>query len=199
MPPLSLHVLVCRQLVKGERRKLPKRKKIGHILYEWADALVYSLIFIVLLFTLVLRVTSVIGHSMQPTLYENDTLVLSKLFYTPENGDIVVITKKSFRDEPIVKRIIATQGQTIDINFDTGEVILDNVVLNEPYINSITAEQGDMEFPLTVPQGFVFVMGDNRNQSTDSRFSEIGLIDNRMIMGKVLFRLLPLDRIGAVK
>jgi signal peptidase I len=186
-------------LDEGGRRALPKRKKFGIFLYEWADALVYSLIFIVLLFTLVLRITSVIGHSMEPTLYENDTLVLSKMFYTPKNGDIVVITKTSFREEPIIKRIIATEGQTVDINFETGEVILDGVVLDEPYINSPTMEQGDIEFPLTVKKGFVFVMGDNRNRSTDSRFSEVGLVDKRMIMGKVLFRLLPLDRFGTVK
>ena len=177
---------------------LIKENRFGKILYEWADALVYALIFIVLLFTLALRVTSVEGQSMEPTLYQDDTLILSKLFYTPEYGDIVVITKTSFREEPIVKRIIATEGQLLDIDFDKGEVSVDGVILDEPYINALTTVSGDMVFPLTVPDGYVFVMGDNRSHSTDSRFSVVGLIDERMIMGRVLFRLLPIDRFGKV-
>jgi signal peptidase I len=176
-----------------------KENKFGNILFEWADALVYALIFIVLLFTLLLRVTSVIGYSMEPTLYEKDTLILSKLFYKPKVGDIVVITKASFSEDPIVKRIIATGGQTVNIDFATGKVYVDDQLLDEPYISDITRAEGDMSFPLYVPEGYVFVMGDNRNYSTDSRWSVIGLIDERMIMGRVLFRILPLSSIGAVK
>jgi len=184
--------------MKTEMESGLEAEKFGKILYEWADALVYALIFIVLLFTLILRVTSVEGYSMEPTLYNNDTLILSKLFYTPKRGDIVVITKTSFREEPIVKRIIAVGGQSVDIDFNRGIVYVDGVEQSEPYINAPTQREGDMSFPLVVPEGFVFVMGDNRNNSTDSRFSIIGLIDERMIMGRVLFRILPFDRIGTV-
>ena len=168
------------------------------MLYDWADALVYALIAIVLLFTLLIRMTGVIGDSMKPTLHQNDKLIISNLFYTPKQGDVVVVTKKSFRTEPIVKRVIATAGQTIDIHFDTGAVYVDGVLLEESYIAEATVRSGDMTFPLYVPEGYLFVMGDNRNHSTDSRFSEVGLIDERMVLGKVLFRVFPLNAIGSV-
>lgn len=173
-------------------------EKPASMLYDWADALVYALIAIVLLFTLLIRMTGVIGDSMKPTLHENDKLIISNLFYTPKRGDVVVVTKKSFRAEPIVKRVIATAGQTIDIQFDTGAVYVDGVLQEEPYIADATVRSGDMTFPLYVPEGFLFVMGDNRNHSTDSRFSEVGLIDERMVLGKVLFRVFPLNAIGSV-
>ena len=173
-------------------------EKPASMLYDWADALVYALIAIVLLFTLLIRMTGVIGDSMKPTLHQNDKLIISNLFYTPKQGDVVVVTKKSFRTEPIVKRVIATAGQTIDIHFDTGAVYVDGVLLEESYIAEATVRSGDMTFPLYVPEGYLFVMGDNRNHSTDSRFSEVGLIDERMVLGKVLFRVFPLNAIGSV-
>lgn len=175
-----------------------KPEKSSSVLYDWADALVYALIAIVLLFTLVVRMTGVIGDSMKPTLHENDKLMISNLFYTPKQGDIVVVTKKAFREEPIVKRIIAVAGQTVNIDFETGQVFVDGVLQEETYIAEPTTRKGDMEFPLYVQEGYLFVMGDNRNHSTDSRFSEVGLIDERMVLGKVLFRLFPLNDIGSV-
>lgn len=175
-----------------------KDGKPSSLLYDWADALVYALIAIVLLFTLVVRMTGVIGDSMQPTLHENDKLIISNLFYTPKAGDIVVVTKKSFREEPIVKRIIATAGQTVNIDFETGELFIDGVLQEESYIAAPTTRPGDVQFPLYVEEGYLFVMGDNRNRSTDSRFSEVGLIDERMVLGKVLFRVYPLSGIGSV-
>ena len=183
---------------QNSHREAETPEKPASMLYDWADALVYALIAIVLLFTLLIRMTGVIGDSMKPTLHENDKLIISNLFYTPKRGDVVVVTKKSFRPEPIVKRVIATAGQTIDIQFDTGAVYVDGVLQEEPYIADATVRSGDMTFPLYVPEGFLFVMGDNRNHSTDSRFSEVGLIDERMVLGKVLFRVFPLNAIGSV-
>lgn len=110
----------------------------------------------------------------------------------------MVVTKKAFREEPIVKRIIAVAGQTVNIDFETGQVFVDGVPQEETYIAEPTTRKGDMEFPLYVQEGYLFVMGDNRNHSTDSRFSEVGLIDERMVLGKVLFRLFPLNDIGSV-
>ena len=178
--------------------KVETPEKPASMLYDWADALVYALIAIVLLFTLLIRMTGVIGDSMKPTLHQNDKLIISNLFYTPKQGDVVVVTKKSFRTEPIVKRVIATAGQTIDIHFDTGTVYVDGVQLEESYIAEATVRSGDITFPLYVPEGYLFVMGDNRNHSTDSRFSEVGLIDERMVLGTVLFRVFPLNAIGSV-
>ena len=183
---------------QNSRPETETPEKPASMLYDWADALVYALIAIVLLFTLLIRMTGVIGDSMKPTLHQNDKLIISNLFYTPKQGDVVVVTKKTFRTEPIVKRVIATAGQTIDIHFDTGAVYVDGVLLEESYIAEATVRSGDMTFPLYVPEGYLFVMGDNRNHSTDSRFSEVGLIDERMVLGKVLFRVFPLNAIGSV-
>ena len=183
---------------QNSRPEAETPEKPASMLYDWADALVYALIAIVLLFTLLIRMTGVIGDSMKPTLHQNDKLIISNLFYTPKQGDVVVVTKKSFRTEPIVKRVIATAGQTIDIHFDTGAVYVDGVLLEESYIAEATVRSGDMTFPLYVPEGYLFVMGDNRNHSTDSRFSEFGLIDERMVLCKVLFRVFPLNAIGSV-
>ncbi|MDL2274241.1 signal peptidase I [Oscillospiraceae bacterium OttesenSCG-928-G22] len=168
-------------------------------LYDWAQALVFALVFVVLLNTFVVRIIGVDGHSMMQTLHDGDRIVLSGLFYEPEPGDIVVLTKKSFRSEPIVKRVIAVAGQTIDINFITHEVFVDGVLQDEPYINEPTVERGDMEFPLTVEEGCIFVMGDNRNRSTDSRWSTIGMVDTRAVLGKVYFRIYPFNNISRIQ
>ena len=174
-------------------------EETSSMLYDWADALVYALIAIVLLFTLVFRMTGVVGGSMQPTLYEGDKLIISNLFYEPEQGDVVVVTKQSFRNEPIVKRVIAVAGQTVNIDKTTGEVYIDGVLQEEDYVNeAVNYVFGDMEFPVYVEEGHIFVMGDNRNHSTDSRMTEVGLIDTRMVLGKVLFRIFPVTSIGSI-
>jgi signal peptidase I len=176
-----------------------KDESTASMLYEWADALVYALIAIVLLFTLVFRMTGVVGGSMQPTLYENDKLIISNILYEPKPGDIVVVTKRSFREEPIVKRVIAVAGQTVDLDKTTGAVYIDGVLLEEDYVSEkLTYELGDMQFPIYVEEGHIFVMGDNRNHSTDSRNTAVGLIDTRMVLGKVLFRIFPITSIGSV-
>ena len=139
------------------------------------------------------------------TLHERDILVISKLGYEPENGDIVVISMDNdYFKEPIVKRIIAMGGETVDINFDTHEVKVtgkDGItrILDEDYILSATATAADVSFPLQIPEGYMFVMGDNRNGSTDSRDSRIGLIDERQILGHVVLRVFPIQDFGVVR
>lgn len=166
--------------------------------FEWGEALVVSLTAIILLFTFVVRLIGVDGSSMYPTLHDRDKVFMSNLFYTPAKGDIVVLTKESFIEGPIVKRIIATEGDTVDIDFMTGTVTVNGEVLDEPYINEPTYTAIDMTFPQTVPEGCVFVMGDNRNKSSDSRDTRLGMVDERYILGHVLVRILPFDRIGAI-
>ena len=183
----------------NEQREKQKqgRKKDGD-LFDWLETFVTALVACILIFTFVGHTVGVIGPSMQQTLQEGDRLVISRLFYTPKAGDIVVLRKDSFRSEPIIKRIIATEGQTVDIDFDEGVVYVDGVALDEPYVNAPTYEPEDFTEPVTVPEGCVFVMGDNRNRSTDSRTDSIGCVDVRYILGKALFRLTPLDKFGSI-
>ena len=171
----------------GEKR-IPGRE-----LYEWVQALVRSVLVVVMLFTFVIRLIGVDGSSMVPTLQHQDRLlVVSSLLYDDYRyGDIVVLRKQSFMDSPIVKRVIATEGQTIDIDFSTGSVYIDGVLLEEDYINEPTWTEEGMEFPLTLGEGELFVMGDNRNRSTDSRSCEVGTIDRRYVIGKAAFLLFP--------
>ena len=165
----------------------------GRDLYEWVQALVCSVLAVVLLFTFVIRLIGVDGHSMVPTLQDRDRLlVLNSLLYDDyQYGDIVVLRKNTFLDDPIVKRVIATEGHTVDIDFSTGTVWVDGEQLEEDYINEKTYLEEGTEFPLTVPEGSVFVMGDNRNHSSDSRDSRLGTVDCRYIIGKAVFLAFP--------
>ena len=161
--------------------------------------LVFLLAVIMLIFVLFLRMVIVDGSSMNMTLLHGDYLLLmgNTCSKNPEYGDIVVISKDSFDDgTPIVKRVIATEGQIVDIDFHAGVVYVDGTALDEPYVNTPTNIEGGMQFPLTVADGCVFVMGDNRNRSRDSRYPEIGLIDKREILGKALFLICPGDPDG---
>ena len=156
--------------------------------------LVYMLMGIFLVFLLLFRVIVVSGDSMYSTLLDGDyLLLLGNVFYQePEHGDIVVISKESFdHGTPIVKRVIATEGQTVDIDFENGIVYVDAVALNEPYINSLTTMNEGNHFPLTVEDDCVFVLGDNRGVSRDSRDPVIGQIDKREILGKAVFLMIP--------
>lgn len=165
----------------------------GRDLYEWIQALVTSVLTVVLLFTFVVRMIGVEGHSMVPTLQEGDRLlVLSSLLYHHyQYGDIVILRKESFSRDPIVKRVIATEGQTVDIDFEAGAVTVDGTLLDEPYINELTFTPEGTEFPLTVPEGCIFVMGDNRNASTDSRSTRLGTVDTRYVIGRAVMIVFP--------
>ncbi len=173
---------------------------------------VYLLSIVMILFLLVFRVVVVSGSSMKQTLVDGDyLLLLSNTFYRqPQHGDVVVISKESFDDgKPIVKRVIATEGQTVDIDFETGTVYVDGQEQVEDYINERTYLDEGTRFPLTVAEGCIFVLGDNRGVSRDSRDPVIGQIDTRQVLGKALYLFLPgtdkgtqqrdFDRVGAVR
>lgn len=174
--------------------------------------LLYMIVTIFIIFLLVFRVIVVSGSSMYDTLIDGDyLLLLSNLFYRePQQQDIVVVSKESFDNgTPIIKRVIATEGQTVDIDFDAGVVYVDGQPLEEPYVHTPTNVQEGMIFPLTVEENCIFAMGDNRNHSLDSRDPSVGQIDKREILGKAIFLFLPgvdeghsgpdFDRIGAIK
>ena len=164
--------------------------------------LVYLLAGILLALLLLFRIVIVSGPSMNNTLIDGDyLLLLSSVFYQdPKYGDIIVASKDQFKNgEPIVKRVIATEGQTVDIDFSAGVVYVDGQALDEDYILTPTNMKEGMSFPLTVDEGCLFVMGDNRNISKDSRNPEIGLVDTREVLGKVIFLILPGTNGGEVK
>lgn len=178
-------------------------KKLVSELYDWVEIFVITISLIFVIFTFFARIAYVDGPSMNETLHDKDTLVVSNLLYTPKQGDIIVFqSPDSGIAGGIVKRVIATAGQTVDIDFDTWTVTVDGEKLDETYVNF---EEGrkmrsfDVTFPVVVPEGTVFAMGDNRNHSNDSRGSQIGFVDTRFIFGHVLFRLTPLSNIGTIK
>ncbi len=172
-------------------QKPPKVSRGWLFFYEWLDSVIGAILIIFLLFTFLYRPVGVDGASMVPTLEDGDWLAVSTLTFRPKTKDIVVITQPNDVHEPLIKRVIAVGGDTIDINFASHKVIVNGEVLNEPYIAEETSRKFDTDFPITIPPGYVFVMGDNRNQSKDSRASGIGLIDERYILGKAQFRFIP--------
>lgn len=176
-----------------EIKQEDQRKSPGRDLYEWVQALVCSVLAVVVVFTFLIRLIGVDGHSMLPTLQDGDRLlVLNSMFYHDyQYGDVVVLRKDTFLDEPIVKRVIATGGQTVDIDFASGTVYVDGVPLEEDYVNDLTFLEEGTEFPLTVPEGSIFVMGDNRNHSNDSRDSRLGTVDSRYVIGRAVFLAFP--------
>lgn len=182
---------------------------------DMAESVLYAVFLVLLIFTFLFRISVVEGSSMVPTLEENDRLIVSNIFYKPEQGDIITINCENahlFSDSSqtevieapglnkrIVKRIIATGGQKIDIDFDLGIVYIDDVQIYESYIADLTTyDENAFEYPLTVPEGYLFVMGDNRLRSKDSRHPEVGLIKTDDIAGHVIFRISPFDKFGFI-
>ena len=171
-----------------------KQTAKGRDLYEWVQSLVGSVLVVVAIFTFVIRMMGVDGHSMLNTLQHGDRLLVvnSLLYHDYKYGDIVILRKDGvFDDDPIVKRVIAVEGQTVDIDFTEGIVYVDGEVLEEDYIREPTYVAEGTEFPLTVPEGSIFVMGDNRNGSSDSRDYRLGTVDTRYVIGKAAFLLFP--------
>ena len=167
--------------------------------YEWIQCLIVALAICVVLFLFFVRVIDVKGTSMVPTLQNADKMLVSGLFYKPKAGDIVVFKKDQYNpNKALVKRVIATEGQTINMDFENGVVYVDGEPIEEDYINDLTKTKLDFIGPQTVPEGCVFCMGDNRNMSTDSRKKEIGMIDSRLILGKVYMVIFPIDSFGSV-
>lgn len=166
---------------------------------EWLEALVFAFVMIVLIYTFLFRIITVNGSSMAATLNWYDRIAVQCVGYKPQHGDVIVVDSYSKYGNPLVKRIIAMEGDTVDIDSSTGAVIVNGEVLNEPYIGGAVTTQADVDFPLTVPEGNVFVLGDNREISLDSRSSEVGMIDTRNILGKAVIRIYPFKEIGIIK
>lgn len=185
------------------QKKPPAAKEI----FEWLDVLATAIISVVIIFSLLFRVATISGDSMTNTLQSGDKVIITNLAYTPKRGDIVVISRNlnnsvesvTTGQVPIIKRVIAVAGQTVNIDFEKGVVSVDGVELDEPYTRTPTNAPGNVEFPVYVPEGYIFVLGDNRNDSLDSRYTQIGdggLVDVRYVLGHAVFRVFPFSSAG---
>ena len=171
--------------------------------YDWLQMLTFVLVGVVLVFTFLGMVIGVSGTSMYPTLHHQDIMVIQRVGYTPAQGDVVVLRKDSFLEEAIVKRVIAVAGQEVEIDYDANTVYVDGVALDEPYINQededVMVERSGMVYrEFTVPKGCIFVMGDNRNGSTDSRYAELGMVDTGYVLGRALCVAFPFSHIQSL-
>ena len=189
-----------REEERAEREALSPAQRARRELYDWIQSLMAALIFCVLLFSLVLRLIDVSGPSMNPTLYEGDKILVSDLFYKPKAGDVVVFrnVNENNEEKALVKRIVATEGQEINIDFEKGVVYVDGEPLDEPYAAEPIHSKLDFIGPKTVPEGCVFVLGDNRNSSRDSRARSIDMVDERLIVGRVYAVVYPIGEIRVV-
>ena len=191
------------ELPHTEGEKAPRRK--GSDLFEWLQLLMGCVLAAVVLFNYFARLTRVDGDSMNNTLRDGEMMLIWSLGYQPQQGDIVVLNKTDqvtdqlLHSRAIVKRVIATGGQIVDIDYMTGTVYVDGVALDEPYIKEEMYLPGAPTMQNThweIPEGSIFVMGDNRNASTDSRHEMVGPIDQDYILGKVVFALWPMEKFG---
>ncbi len=186
-----------------QKEELPPREKWKRSVLEWTETIVMAIVLVAVMFTFIIRIITVDGGSMNPTYYDGDRVLVSGYAGEIERGDVVIIVNAL--KEPIIKRVIATEGQTVDFDLSIGEVTVDGVpVPGEKFgiENGITIlpDYGELlEFPQTVPENCVFVLGDNRRNSTDSRFAEVGMVDHRNILGKVVFNLYPFSQMGVVE
>lgn len=170
-----------------------KNKKSMAGIFDLVSIIALAIIAVALSFTFVFRTITVVGSSMYPTLRNGDRIILTAFYTEPEYGDIVVTGQPCEEPVPdvLVKRVIATEGQTVDIDFNEGIVYVDGVALEEPYVAELTRDREDFSGPIVVPEDHIFAMGDNRNASTDSRDRRVGFIREEYILGKALFRMLP--------
>lgn len=192
-----------------------KKSLLAEII-SFTEVLMITFFCVMLAFTYLLSIVTVEGDSMETTLNSGERVIVSQLCSHPKTGDIVVayagqvitindegiIFSSTGLQKIIIKRVIAAEGQTIDIDFKRGEVYVDGELLKEDYVTLGLTHNDDGAFsgqyPLTIPEGYYFVMGDNRPISRDSRSSYLGLVSRKEIMGKVLFRISPVNKIGSV-
>ncbi|MBQ9085882.1 MAG: signal peptidase I [Clostridia bacterium] len=182
-----------------------KKRSVATELLDYLEIFVFAIGFVIILFSFVFRICTVDGDSMKNTLFEGESLIVSNLFYEPECGDVIVFHQTGTLNEPVVKRVIAVAGETVHLAYTNHSMTVTvtdqngvNRVLEEPYVLYEEPLLYRSPATMTVPEGSVFVMGDNRNNSMDSRNPGIGMVDTRRILGKVILRLTPFSRMGSV-
>ncbi len=184
----------------------PKKTFVAN-LFEWLEVVVASIVAVVIIFTFVFRIVAIDGNSMKNTLFDGERVIITDLFYEPQRGDIVVISRNTDNSsgsdtfvEPIIKRVIALQGDIVDIR--NGVVFVNDQKIDEPYLWETPLNKGDVEFPVRVKENCIFVLGDNRNDSLDSRSKRIGengMINKKYILGHAVMRIFPLERVGVIE
>lgn len=183
----------------NEQNNDKKSQSFLAAIFDWANTVAFAIIVVLLILTFVFKQVTVNGPSMNDTLQNGDRLIVTDFMYEPHNGDIIVASHGKEYNEPIIKRIIATSGQSISVDYDTGDVCVDGVIIDEKYIKGKTIKLSDpIKFPVTIPEGYVFVMGDNREDSIDSRTNVIGMIPVQNIIGKAIFRVYPFNNMGQI-
>lgn len=188
--------------------KIKETKSVWAEAYEWIDSAVLTVMVLLLVFTFLFRQVKIDGDSMYPTLQDGERVIISDMFYTPKYGDIVVISSEVYDNVPIIKRVIATEGQWIEITGGSvyvGEDRLKMYKVSDEFVGNTYTEEiiasgllGSYDYPIKVPKNHVFVLGDNREVSLDSRTEVIGFIDCRQILGKALYRVYPVEKIGSL-
>lgn len=188
---------------EAEEKELSLSERFRRSVLDWTETIVMAITIVTLAFTFLGRIITVDGTSMVPTYHNGDRVLVTELAGEAEQGDVVIIVNTL--DKPIIKRVVATGGQVVDFDESLGEVLIDGVPLKgeafgiENGITELPQYANVLQFPQTVPEGCVFVLGDNRGNSTDSRFTDVGMVDRRNILGKVVFNLYPFSKIGIVK
>lgn len=184
---------MIKDIARKDKSERTLREKLIISFYENFSMFAVGMVAVMLIFTFGFRVSGIEGTSMLPTLEDGDRVVVTAFDGKPQRGQVIISVQPNDFGKPVVKRIIATENQTVDINFSTGDVFVDGELLDEPYINNPTTNSEGVQFPVTVPEGHVFVMGDNRQGSTDSRSTMIGFIDENYILGVVKYRVVNID------
>ena len=192
----------------SKKNKIKETKSVWAEAYEWIDSAVLTVMVLLLVFTFLFRQVKIDGNSMHPTLQNGERVIISDVFYTPQYGDIVVISSEVYGNVPIIKRVIATEGQWVDIyggNVYVGDDGSNMFKVSDEFVGDAYTEDvvasgllGYYNYPIQVPENHVFVLGDNRNVSLDSRTEVIGFIDCRQILGKALYRVYPVEKIGSL-
>ena len=184
-----------------------KNNKFVDGLLDWAESFVFAVFVVILIFTFVLRTVVVVGDSMNPNFTDKDRLIITHIALSPKKGDVLVLNSEGL-DETIIKRCIGTEGDTVRIDYNTNTVTVNGDEIENDYINEVMEDRqpafdqnyavGEHIYEYKVPDGKVFVMGDNRNHSSDSRSERVGFIDESDVLGKVVFRIYPFDSIGKI-
>ena len=184
---------------KGKTMPKYTATKFSSFLFETLEAVIYALIVTVVFIVFFFRIISISGVSMLNTLHDFDKVLVKVFSYRPKCGDVVIIRKGQYINQPIVKRIIATEGQSISIDYKNQAIIVNGVKIREDYLKEPMIYQNDDYIPPKIPKGYCFVMGDNRNKSLDSRSGAVGLIENKNIIGKVVFIVFSFHKAGRIK
>ena len=177
----------------------PKKGVLREIL-DWLICIVVAVAIALVIRNYVFTLVNVSGHSMDPTLNDKDVLYVNRFMYEPEVGDIIVFKPKNSPDTPYVKRVIALEGQVVEFDYDSGSVIVDGEIIEEDYILEPidSLHFGNMTYPYTVPQDHIYALGDNRNNSSDSRLTSVGAVSEESIIGKAIFRIIPFGEFGSL-